>query len=111
MRASEGAVETAEVDALDEPAVDRHLQSVIDKADRVDISFNTVGIPNTKIQGVPLLELDVEQFSLPIATYTRSYFLTARLAARRMLEKPKSACAYSRDAWNDGQQPLARLGE
>jgi NAD(P)-dependent dehydrogenase (short-subunit alcohol dehydrogenase family) len=34
---------------------------------------------------VPLVELDVEQFSLPIATYTRSYFLTARLAARRMV--------------------------
>jgi NAD(P)-dependent dehydrogenase (short-subunit alcohol dehydrogenase family) len=85
--AGEGAVETAEVDALDEQAVDRHLQSVIDKAGRVDISFNAVGIPNTKIQGVPLLELDVEQFSLPIATYTRSYFLTARLAARRMVEK------------------------
>jgi NAD(P)-dependent dehydrogenase (short-subunit alcohol dehydrogenase family) len=34
---------------------------------------------------VPLVELDVEQFSLPITTYTRSYFLTARLAARRMV--------------------------
>jgi hypothetical protein len=33
---------------------------------------------------VPLAELDAETFSLPIATYTRSYFLTARMAARRM---------------------------
>jgi NAD(P)-dependent dehydrogenase (short-subunit alcohol dehydrogenase family) len=32
-----------------------------------------------------LTELDVERFSEPIAAYTRSYFLTARLAARRML--------------------------
>jgi NAD(P)-dependent dehydrogenase (short-subunit alcohol dehydrogenase family) len=82
-----GSAETAEVDALDEPAVDRHLQSVIDKAGRVDISFNAIGIPNTALQGVPLAELAVEQFSLPIATYTRSYFLTARLAARRMIAK------------------------
>jgi NAD(P)-dependent dehydrogenase (short-subunit alcohol dehydrogenase family) len=80
-----GSAEATEVDALDEQAVDQHLQSVIDKAGRVDISFNAVGIPNTKILGVPLVELDVEQFSLPIATYTRSYFLTARLAARRMV--------------------------
>jgi NAD(P)-dependent dehydrogenase (short-subunit alcohol dehydrogenase family) len=80
-----GPAETAEVDALDEQAVDRHLQTVIDKAGRVDISFNAVGIPNTNVQGVPLVELDVEQFSQPIATYTRSYFLTARLAARRMV--------------------------
>jgi NAD(P)-dependent dehydrogenase (short-subunit alcohol dehydrogenase family) len=80
-----GSAEAAEVDALDEQAVDKHLQSVIDKAGRVDISFNAVGIPNAKILGVPLIELDVEQFSLPITAYTRSYFLTARMAARRMV--------------------------
>jgi NAD(P)-dependent dehydrogenase (short-subunit alcohol dehydrogenase family) len=79
-----GSADAAEVDALDEQAVDKHLQCVIDKAGRVDISFNAIGIPNPKVR-VPLVELDVEQFSLPIATYTRSYFLTARLAARRMI--------------------------
>jgi NAD(P)-dependent dehydrogenase (short-subunit alcohol dehydrogenase family) len=77
-----GSAEAAEVDALDEQAMDKHLQSVIDKAGRVDISFNAVGIPNAKILGLPLAELDVEQFSLPITTLVRSYFLTARLAAR-----------------------------
>ena len=80
-----GKAEAAEVDALDEQAIDRHLQSVIEKAGRIDISFNAVGIPCAKILGVPLVELDVEQFSLPIANYTRSYFLTARLAARHMV--------------------------
>ena len=35
--------------------------------------------------GVPLVELDLEQFALPITTYATSYFLTARLAARRMV--------------------------
>jgi NAD(P)-dependent dehydrogenase (short-subunit alcohol dehydrogenase family) len=80
-----GSAEAAEVDALDEQAADKHLRSVIDKAGRVDISFNAVGIPDTKIVGVPLVELDVEQFSLPITAYATSYFLTARLAARRMI--------------------------
>ena len=80
-----GSAEAAEVDALDEQAVDRHLRSVIDQAGRVDISFNAVGMPDAEIVGVPLIELDVAQFSLPIATYTRSYFLTARLAARHMI--------------------------
>ena len=80
-----GSAEAAEVDALDEQAVDKHLQSVIYKAGRVDISFNAVGIPNAKILGVPLVELDVEQFSLPITAYATSYFLTARLAAWRMI--------------------------
>ena len=82
-----GYAETAEVDALDEQAVDMHLQSVIDKAGHVDVSFNAIGIPNTTVQGVPLVDLAVEQFSQPIATYTRSYFLTARLAARRMVPR------------------------
>ena len=82
-----GSAEAAEVDALDEQAVDKHLQSVIGKAGRVDISFNAVGIPDAKILGVPLVEMDVEQFSLPIASYTKSYFLTARLAARHMVPK------------------------
>jgi NAD(P)-dependent dehydrogenase (short-subunit alcohol dehydrogenase family) len=80
-----GSAQAAEVNALDERAVDKHLRSVIDTAGRVDISFNAVGSPDTNIVGVPLVELDVEQFSLPIATYATSYFLTARLAARHMV--------------------------
>jgi NAD(P)-dependent dehydrogenase (short-subunit alcohol dehydrogenase family) len=83
--AADGSAEAAEVDALDERAVEEHLQSVIDKAGRLDISFNAVGIPNAKILGVPLVELGVEQFSVPITTLATSYFLTARLAARRMI--------------------------
>ena len=65
------------------PSADRRcLRS---PAGLVDISFNAVGIADAKILGVPLVELDVEQFSLPIMAYTISYFLTARLAARRMV--------------------------
>jgi NAD(P)-dependent dehydrogenase (short-subunit alcohol dehydrogenase family) len=82
-----GSAEAAEVDALDEQAVDRHLQSVIDQTGRVDVSFNGVGLPDATILGVPLAELDAAQFSLPIAAYTTSYFLTARLAARHMIPR------------------------
>jgi NAD(P)-dependent dehydrogenase (short-subunit alcohol dehydrogenase family) len=82
---TDGSADAAEVDALDEHDIERHLQSVIEKAGRLDISFNAVGIPNVKILGVPLIELDVEHFLLPITTYATSYFLTARMAARRMI--------------------------
>src|SRR5919201_667322 len=54
-----GSADTAEVDALDERAVDEHLRRVNDEAGRIDISFNAVGIPDAEILGVPLLELDV----------------------------------------------------
>jgi NAD(P)-dependent dehydrogenase (short-subunit alcohol dehydrogenase family) len=80
-----GCAEAAEVDALDEQAVEKHLQSVIDKAGRVDVSFNAIGLSDTTILGVPFADLDIEQFSRPIAAYTRSYFLTARSAARHMI--------------------------
>jgi len=80
-----GDVDVAEVDALDERAVDGHLQYVIDRAGRVDISVNAIGIPNQEILGVPFTELDAELFARPLAAYPMSYFLTARLAARRMI--------------------------
>jgi NAD(P)-dependent dehydrogenase (short-subunit alcohol dehydrogenase family) len=80
-----GSAEAVELDALDEQALDGHLQSVIDKAGRIDISFNAIGLPDAEIVGVPLVDVDLERFSLPITAYTTSYFLTARLAARRMI--------------------------
>ncbi|MET0965034.1 MAG: SDR family oxidoreductase [Nakamurella sp.] len=80
-----GKAEAATVDALDERAVDDHLQHIMDMAGRVDISFNAAGVHNAEILGTPLSDMDTEKFLLPIAAYTRSYFLTARLAARRMI--------------------------
>jgi NAD(P)-dependent dehydrogenase (short-subunit alcohol dehydrogenase family) len=79
------SADAAEVDALNEQAVDDHLRSVVEEAGRVDISFNAVGIPNAGILGIPLVDLDAERFFLPITSSVRSYFLTARLAARRMV--------------------------
>lgn len=83
--AAGGSAEAAQVDALDERAVDGHLRFVIDQAGRVDVSFNAIGLPNARILGVPLVDLAADRFALPIAAYTTSYFLTARLAARRMI--------------------------
>jgi NAD(P)-dependent dehydrogenase (short-subunit alcohol dehydrogenase family) len=80
-----GDAEAATIDALDEQAVDQHLRYVSGHAGRVDISFNAVGLPDAEVLGVPLADMTAEQFSLPIATYTKSYFLTARLAARHMI--------------------------
>jgi len=80
-----GCAEVAEVDAVDEGAVDRYLRYVVGVAGRVDISFDAVGIGNAGILGVPLTELGVEQFQAPIATHTTAYFVTARLAAQHMI--------------------------
>src|SRR5581483_8377844 len=49
------------------------------------ISFNAIGISPTEYLGAALVDIDLEQFSMPIVSFVTSYFLTARLAARRML--------------------------
>ena len=51
--AAGGVVETAQVDALDENAVESHIRRVVEKAERIDISFNAIGIPQQGIQGIP----------------------------------------------------------
>src|SRR5262245_6774184 len=85
IRTAGGVAETAQVDALDEEAVEKHLSAVVKAAGAIDVSFNAIGIPQQGIQGIPLAELSVESFSLPVTTYARSQFVTARAAARRML--------------------------
>ena len=85
--AAGGVAEVAQVDALDEKAIDAHLQAVIEQAGRVDISFNAIGLSEPGILGVPLVELDAERFARPVVAYATSYFLTARLAARRMVAR------------------------
>ncbi len=82
-----GAIETAELDALDEPAIEEHMNGIMRETGKIDISFNAIGIPQKGIQGIPLIELPEKSFSLPIATYTRSHFLTAKAAASRMVKQ------------------------
>jgi len=82
-----GAAEAELVDALDETAVEAHLASVVEKAGRIDISFNAVTpLPQPGIQGVPLAALSVESFLAPIQLYLQTQFITARAAARHMAQ-------------------------
>lgn len=79
-----GDIETAQVDALNEQAVEKHISELVERSGKVDISFNAIGLAPTGIPRVPLIELSVEDFSLPITTYTQSHFITAKAAARQM---------------------------
>jgi len=82
---SGGYAEIALVDALDEEAINKHLDQVVKQAGPVDLSFNAVGIPHTGIQGILTVDLSAESFMLPIMTYARANFLTAKAAARHMI--------------------------
>lgn len=82
-----GAIETAQLDALDEQATGKHMNEVIKNAGRIDISFNAIGIPQKGIQGIALTELSMKSFFLPISTYAQSHFVTATAAARQMIKQ------------------------
>jgi 3-oxoacyl-[acyl-carrier protein] reductase len=83
--ASGGEAETAEVDALDERAVNAHADAVAANAGGIDVALNAVGIPH--VQGTPFAELSVEEYAQPISAYTRTNFLTAKAVARHMAER------------------------
>jgi 3-oxoacyl-[acyl-carrier protein] reductase len=80
-----GAAETAQVDALDEQTVEKHIGEVMEQAGSIDVSFNAISIRD--VQLTPLVEMSREDFVSPIVTGTTTYLLTARTAARRMAER------------------------
>jgi NAD(P)-dependent dehydrogenase (short-subunit alcohol dehydrogenase family) len=87
IRSAGGEAEAALVNALDEQEIEKHLRTVAEKADGIDISVNAIGIPQQEVQGTSLVELSKENFAIPITTYTQTTFLTGRAAARYMIKK------------------------
>jgi 3-oxoacyl-[acyl-carrier protein] reductase len=85
IRSAGGTAETAQVDALDEQAVDEHADAVAAEAGGIDISFNVIAHPYT--HGTPLAEMAVDDFMAPVETAARTTFLTARAAARHMIPR------------------------
>jgi NAD(P)-dependent dehydrogenase (short-subunit alcohol dehydrogenase family) len=83
--ASGGEAQADAVDALDETRVNQHAANVASSAGHIDIVLNAIGFP--VVQGVPLLDLQRDDFIAPIASWTMTQFLTARAAARHMVAR------------------------
>ncbi|MGH2661875.1 MAG: SDR family NAD(P)-dependent oxidoreductase [Actinomycetota bacterium] len=80
-----GEAETAEVDVLDEGAVDTYADAVAQDAGGIDVSFTAIG--HGDVHGVPLVEMGFDDFARPITTAMKAQFLTARAAARHMVKQ------------------------
>ncbi|MEX1031480.1 MAG: SDR family oxidoreductase [Paenibacillaceae bacterium] len=78
-----GSAYVALVDALDAQAVESHLEEVAGIAGSIDVSFNLIGLGDT--QGMPLIKMTQQRFTLPIETAMRTHFITATAAARHMV--------------------------
>lgn len=85
IRSAGGVAETAQVDALDETAVDDHADAVVREAGSIDVSFNLISYGD--VQGTPLAEMAPDDFERPVVTAVRTQFLTARAAARHMIRQ------------------------
>jgi 3-oxoacyl-[acyl-carrier protein] reductase len=87
IRRAGGVAEAAEVDALDKRAIDNYMEQLESRAGGVDVVLNAMGFQ--PVQGVPLADLSVSDFTYPILTWTwtSSQLLTARSAARSMARR------------------------
>jgi NAD(P)-dependent dehydrogenase (short-subunit alcohol dehydrogenase family) len=84
LSAAGGAAGAAQVDALNLQAIEQHLAAIVQKAGSIDISFNAIWIRGD-LQGTPLIQMPLEDFTLPILTGVKTHFLTATAAARHMV--------------------------
>jgi 3-oxoacyl-[acyl-carrier protein] reductase len=81
--ASGGIVEVDQVDAMDEKAIDGHLEKVVQKAGTIDISLNVISYE--VVQNIPLIDISPDDFVRPVRIAMQSQFLTATAAARVMM--------------------------
>src|SRR5918999_55861 len=85
IKADGGAAEVAVLDALDEQAVDEHAQAVVSQAGSIDVSLNL--ITRGDVQGIPLIDMSTDDLLRALVNGLHSNFVTARAAARRMVEQ------------------------
>ncbi|WP_433615895.1 SDR family NAD(P)-dependent oxidoreductase [Dactylosporangium sp. CA-139114] len=80
------------VDALDEHAVDEHMDRVIERCGRLDVSVNVIS--DQDVQGVAMAQMTAADYLRPIVTAVTSKFLTARAAARVMVPRRSGLILY-----------------
>jgi NAD(P)-dependent dehydrogenase (short-subunit alcohol dehydrogenase family) len=85
IRVAGGSAEVAVVDALDEQAIEEHARSVAAQAGSIDVSLNLIS--RGDVQGTPLLDMRLDDFLCPITNGVRSNYITARAAARHMVQQ------------------------
>lgn len=82
---SGGKAQVDIVDALEENAVNNHIETIVEKAGTVDISFNAIGVD--VVQNIPLVDISVDDFLSPITMTMQSRFITAKAAAKIMMKQ------------------------
>jgi 3-oxoacyl-[acyl-carrier protein] reductase len=88
IRADGGQAHAAVVDALDDHGVKEYIDNVVREAGSIDATFNAVGpLASEYGNGKNAVDLDVEEFMVPVTTILKSQFVTARAVARQMIKQ------------------------
>ncbi|HTJ75286.1 MAG TPA: SDR family oxidoreductase [Acidimicrobiales bacterium] len=103
IRSAGGRATVAVVDALDERAVDEHVQAVVAQAGRLDVSFNLTS--RGDVQGTPLVDMATEDVMRAVVTGLQSSFVTARAAARQMAAQGGGVILHLNSASGAGAMP------
>ena len=77
-----GAVETAQVDAFDLQAVQKHADAIATKTGGIDVALNAVSVMHD--QGTMLVDLSLDQFMRPIEGFLKTLFITSKAVVRHM---------------------------
>jgi len=80
-----GSAHVAQLDALDQAAVEQHAAAVADAAGAIDICFNATS--NDDVQGTALLDMPFEDFLRPVTKSVSAHFHLATAAARHMVPR------------------------
>ena len=102
--AAGGSAEVAVVDALDEQAVEEHARTVASRAGSIDVSFNLIS--RGDVQGVPLVDMTAADLAHAVMTGLTANFLTARAAARRMIDQGSGVILMLTSGSSAGAMPM-----
>jgi len=102
--AAGGFAEVAVVDALDEQAVEEHARAVASRAGSIDISFNLIS--RGDVQGIPLIDMTPADLAHAVMTGLTTNFLTARAAARRMIDQRSGVILMLTSGSSAGAPPM-----
>jgi NAD(P)-dependent dehydrogenase (short-subunit alcohol dehydrogenase family) len=83
-----GRAHAAALDALDDSAVNQYMDGIARNSGSIDIVFNAVGpLASEYGNGKHAVNLQIEEFMVPVNTVLKSQFITARAAARHMVKQ------------------------
>jgi NAD(P)-dependent dehydrogenase (short-subunit alcohol dehydrogenase family) len=90
-----GEAQAAVVDALDDAGVNRYLDDVAKQAGKIDIIIDLTGpLASEYGNGKVAVELPVDEFMASLTTIVKSHFITARAAARHMINQKSGVIIF-----------------